>query len=60
MFLRHKKDVGRVTLWGIHDGTSWRNNFTVQGRTDYPLLFDRQGQPKAAFFAVQKAAQAAK
>jgi hypothetical protein len=24
---------------------------------DYPLLFDRQGKPKAAFFAVKKAAQ---
>jgi endo-1,4-beta-xylanase len=57
LFLRHKKDVTRVTLWGVHDGTSWRNNFTVRGRTDYPLLFDRQGQPKAAFFAVQKVAQ---
>lgn len=60
MFLRHKKDVARVTLWGVHDGTSWRNDFTVRGRTDYPLLFDRQGQPKAAFFAVQKVAQNAR
>lgn len=57
MFLRHRNDVGRVTLWGVHDGTSWRNDFTVRGRTDYPLLFDRQGQPKAAFFAAQKVAQ---
>ena len=60
VFLRHRKDVARVTLWGVHDGTSWRNDFTVRGRTDYPLLFDRQGQPKAAFFAVQKVAQHAR
>ena len=59
MFLRHKNVIGRVTFWGTHDGRSWLNNFPVRGRTDYPLLFDRQGKPKAAFFAVTKAAQEA-
>jgi endo-1,4-beta-xylanase len=57
LFLRHKKVIGRVTLWGTQDGRSWLNNYPVRGRTDYPLLFDRQGKPKAAFFAVMKAAQ---
>jgi endo-1,4-beta-xylanase len=57
MFLRHKDVIGRVTFWGTHDGRSWLNNFPIRGRTDYPLLFDRQGKPKAAFFAVLKAAQ---
>ncbi len=57
MFLRHKDCIGRVTLWGTHDGRSWLNFFPVWGRTDYPLLFDRQGKPKPAFFAVLKAAQ---
>ena len=47
-----------MTLWGVHDGGSWLNGFPVRGRTDYPLLFDRQGQPKPAFFAVQEAARA--
>ncbi len=56
MFLRHKDVIGRVTLWGSHDGDSWLNNFPVRGRTDYPLLFDRQGQPKPAFFAVKDVA----
>jgi endo-1,4-beta-xylanase len=59
MFLRHKDVIGRVTLWGVHDGDSWLNNFPVRGRTDYPLLFDRAGKPKPAFFAVQKAAAVA-
>jgi endo-1,4-beta-xylanase len=57
MFLRHQKDIGRVTFWGVHDGRSWLNNFPVRGRTDYPLLFDRQGKPKACFVAVTKAAK---
>ena len=34
--------IARVTWWGTHDGMSWRNNFPMFGRTDYPLLFDRQ------------------
>jgi endo-1,4-beta-xylanase len=59
MFLRHRKAIGRVTFWGSHDGGSWLNNFPIQGRTDYPLLFDRKGRPKPAFFAVREAAQAA-
>ena len=56
MFLRHKDVIDRVTLWGTHDGDSWLNNFPVRGRTDYPLLFDREGKPKPAFFAIRKAA----
>lgn len=59
MFLRHRDVIGRVALWGTHDGDSWLNNFPVRGRTDYPLLFNRQGRPKPAFYAVQRAAGAA-
>lgn len=51
-----KYNVKRVTFWGVHDGNSWRNGWPVRGRTDYPLLFDRQGKPKPAFDAVVKAA----
>jgi len=56
LLLRYRKVIGRVTLWGVHDGGSWLNNFPVRGRTDYPLLFDRTLKPKPAFFAVQRAA----
>jgi endo-1,4-beta-xylanase len=55
MFLRQKKDIGRVTFWGVHDGNSWLNNHPEKGRTDYPLLFDRQGKPKVAFYSVTEA-----
>jgi len=60
MLLRHKDVIGRVTLWGTDDGNSWLNDFPIRGRTDYPLLFDRERQPKPAFFAVQQAALAAR
>ena len=46
LFLKHKDVFSRVTLWGVSDGTSWKNNFPVRGRTDYPLLFDRKNQAK--------------
>jgi endo-1,4-beta-xylanase len=52
VYLKHRGTVNRVTLWGVTDGDSWRNNWPVPGRTDYPLLFDRSGQPKPAFHAV--------
>lgn len=49
IFRRHSDVISRVTLWGTHDGMSWRNNFPMFGRTDYPLPFDRQYNLKPAF-----------
>ncbi|MBI5834072.1 MAG: endo-1,4-beta-xylanase [Armatimonadetes bacterium] len=56
MFMRHRDAIGRVTFWGAHDGESWLNFFPVRGRTEHPLLFDRQGRTKPAFDAVRQAA----
>lgn len=52
VFLKHRDVVERVTFWGVTNRESWLNNFPVRGRTNYPLLFDRQGQPTPAFDAV--------
>lgn len=46
LYLKHSDYITRVTAWGVSDGDSWKNDFPVEGRTDYPLLFDRQYQPK--------------
>ena len=46
LFLKHSDIITRVTVWGVTDGDSWKNNFPVPGRVDYPLLFDRDCQPK--------------
>jgi endo-1,4-beta-xylanase len=43
LFLKHQDKITRVTLWGVCDSDSWRNNWPILGRTDYALLFDRQG-----------------
>lgn len=54
LFLKYKGKVTRVTFWGVDDGQSWLNNWPVRGRTNYPLLFDRNHQPKPAFYSVLK------
>jgi endo-1,4-beta-xylanase len=46
LFLKHHDKISRVTLWGIQDGDSWKNGWPVRGRTDYPLLFNRDYTPK--------------
>jgi endo-1,4-beta-xylanase len=47
-----------LTFWGTHDGRSWLNDFPVKGRTNHPLLFDREYRPKPALDAVIKALKA--
>ena len=54
VYLKHRGTVTRVTFWGVTDADSWLNNWPVRGRTSYPLLFDREGKPKAAFDAVME------
>lgn len=46
LFLKHQDKISRVTLWGVNDSNSWKNDWPIFGRTDYCLLFDRQNQPK--------------
>ncbi len=46
LYLKYHNKIDRVTLWGVSDQDSWLNHFPVRGRTDYPLLFDRNYAPK--------------
>lgn len=57
IFWSRRDKIDRVTLWGVHDGLSWKNGYPVPGRMNYPLLFDRNRQPKPAFDAVVGVAQ---
>ncbi len=54
LYHKHAANIKRVTFWGVTDGDSWLNNWPVDGRASYPLLFDRVGRPKRAFDAVVK------
>jgi len=52
VYLKHRDVIDRVTFWGVTDADTWLNNFPVRGRTNYPLLFDRNGKAKTALEAV--------
>lgn len=52
VFHRHRDKISRVTFWGVADQHSWLNDWPMQGRTSYPMLFDREYQPKPAYEAV--------
>lgn len=54
IFYKKRDKIDRVTIWGVHDGMSWKNNYPIPGRINYPLLFDRNKKPKPAFNAVLK------
>lgn len=53
LFNQYHDIIERVSFWNLHDGQSWLNNFPWK-RTNYPLLFDRQLQPKPMLNAVIK------
>lgn len=52
IFHGRRDRLHRVSVWGVEDGMSWKNGYPIPNRTNYTLLFDRQGQPKPAFDAV--------
>ena len=49
--LKQRSFVEYVSLWGVTDGDSAANNNPAV-RFNHPLLFDRDGEPKPAFFAI--------
>jgi len=57
IFYDRRDVIDRMTLWGVYDGMSWKNNYPIPGRTNYPLLFDRDRQPKPATEAVLRVPQ---
>lgn len=46
MYKRHSDVISRVNWWGTHDGMSWLNDWPINGRTNYPLPFDRNYEMK--------------
>lgn len=57
LLLRHQDKITRVTFWGVGDADSWKNNWPIRGRTDYPLLFDRNYEPKPVVEEIIEMAQ---
>ena len=46
IYYKHRDQISRINLWGVSDGGSWLNGWPIKGRTNYPLLFDRQYKEK--------------
>lgn len=46
IILKHSDAVSRVNFWGISDGDSWKNDWPIHGRKEYPLAFDRDYKMK--------------
>lgn len=46
LYYKHRDKIGRINLWGVSDADSWLNDWPIAGRTNYPLLFDRNYEPK--------------
>jgi endo-1,4-beta-xylanase len=59
LFIKYHEVVDRVTVWGLNDGHSWKNNFPIRGRKDYPLLFDRENKVKPVVNQMIKQAEKA-
>ena len=57
VYANHSDSISSITFWGLDDSQSWLNNFPVRGRTNYPLLFDRQLLPKTAYTSVVRQAE---
>lgn len=60
IYYKHRGVIKRVTFWNVTDAESWLNNWPVRGRTAYPLLFDRNAEPKPAYYSVLNVPQNSK
>jgi endo-1,4-beta-xylanase len=56
MFVRKKKDISAVVMWGLNDSASWMR-YWPRARFEAPLLFDDSSRPKPAFWKVMDIAK---
>ncbi len=52
LFLKHQDKISRVTFWGLSDNHTWLNDWPIKGRTNYPMIFDRQLNAKKAYDSI--------
>ncbi|GAC21561.1 endo-1,4-beta-xylanase [Paraglaciecola arctica] len=57
IFYRKRDKIDRVTFWGLHDGMSWKNDYPIANRTNYPLLWDRNKQAKSTVKSIAAIAE---
>lgn len=52
LFREYSEVIGNVTFWGVADDQTWLDNFPVQGRKNWPLIFDTEHNPKKSFWEI--------
>ncbi|WP_205510557.1 endo-1,4-beta-xylanase [Longitalea arenae] len=52
IFRDYKNVITGITFWGVSDRRTWLDEYPVNGRKNYPMLFDQERKPKKAFEAV--------
>jgi len=52
VFNEFPKVISGVTFWGVADNRTWLDHYPIEGRKNYPLLFDTLYREKPAFHAV--------
>ncbi|MDT0685330.1 endo-1,4-beta-xylanase [Autumnicola psychrophila] len=52
VFRDYKGVLTGLTFWNIADAYSWLDYYPVEGRKNYPLLFDEDYEPKEAYYEV--------
>jgi endo-1,4-beta-xylanase len=52
VFRDYKDELTGVTFWNLSDQYSWLDHYPVEGRKNYPLLFDEDMQRKKAYYQV--------
>ena len=52
VFRDYKDVLTGVTFWNLSDRYSWLDHYPVEGRKNYPLLFDEEFKPKKAYYEV--------
>ncbi|HEY6081918.1 MAG TPA: endo-1,4-beta-xylanase [Chitinophagaceae bacterium] len=52
VFRKYKQYINGVTFWNLYDKDTWLDHYPVEGRKNYPLLFDTSLQRKPAYWDV--------
>ena len=52
VFRDYKDVITGVTFWNVSDKYTWLDHYPVEGRKNYPLLFDEEMKPKKVYYEV--------
>ena len=52
LYEEYSEYISGVTFWGVADDYTWLDDYPVEGRKDWPLLFDENLHPKEALLKI--------